>query len=124
MRISDAEWRLMRIVWRRRAATAGEVIEELLPETGWSHRTVRTLLGRLVDKGALAAEEEGNRYVYRPKASQLRCVRQEARSFVEKVFDGDAAELLIHFVRNEAISPEQIDELKRLLDEKGREANE
>jgi BlaI family transcriptional regulator, penicillinase repressor len=124
MNISDAEWRVMRVVWRRRAATAAEVIEELLPETGWNHRTVRTLLGRLVDKGALAAIEEGNRYIYRPKVSQGRCVRQETRSFVEKVFDGDAAELLMHFVRNEAIPPEQIDELKRLLDEKGKEASE
>ena len=72
---------------------------------------------------ALAYEEGGNRYVYRSKVSQLRCVRQESRSFVEKVFDGDAAELLIHFVRNEALPPEQIDELKRLLDEKGKEGN-
>jgi BlaI family penicillinase repressor len=124
MKISDAEWRLMRVVWRRRAATAAQVIEELASETGWSHRTVRTLLGRLVKKGALEPEEEGNRYVYRPKVSQLRCVRQEARSFVDKVFDGDAAELLIHFVRNEAISPEHIDELKRLLEKRGKEENE
>lgn len=123
MKISDAEWRVMRVIWRRRVATAADVIEELLPETGWSHRTVRTLLGRLVDKGALTAEEGGNRYVYRPKVSQSRCVRQEARSFVEKVFAGDAAELLIHFVQNEAIAPEQIDELKRLLDEKGKEGS-
>jgi BlaI family transcriptional regulator, penicillinase repressor len=122
MKISDAEWRLMRILWRRRAATAADVIEELLPETGWSHRTVRTLLGRLVEKGAIVFEQEGNRYVYRPKVTQSRCVRQETRSFVEKVFGGDATELLIHFVQNEAITPQQVDELKRLLDEKGKEA--
>ena len=124
MKISEAEWRVMRILWRRRTATAAEVIEELLPETGWSHRTVRTLLGRLVEKGALATEEDGHRYAYRPKISQSRCVREETRSFLEKVFDGDAAELLIHFVRNETLPPEQIDAIKRLLDEKGKEADQ
>jgi len=121
MRISDAEWRVMRVVWQRKAATAAEVIEQLVPETGWNHRTVRTLLGRLVDKGALAADEQDNRYVYRPKVTQSRCVRQETQSFLDKVFDGDAAGLLTHFVRNEEIPPEQIGELKRLLDEKGKE---
>ena len=121
MKISDAEWRVMRVVWRCRTATAAEVIEQLVPETGWNHRTIRTMLGRLVDKGALAAKDEGNRYVYRAKVTERRCVREEAQSFVEKVFDGDAAELLIHFVRNETLPAEQIDELKRLLDKKGEE---
>ncbi len=119
MKISDAEWRVMRIVWHSRSVTAAEVIEQLVPETGWSHRTVRTLLGRLVEKGALRTEERNNRYIYRPKVTQKRCVREETQSFVEKVFDGDAAELLVHFVQNEEITPAQIDELKRLLDKKG-----
>ncbi|NLE39400.1 MAG: BlaI/MecI/CopY family transcriptional regulator [Pirellulaceae bacterium] len=124
MKISDAEWRVMRVVWQRRVATAADVIESLAGETDWNHRTIRTLLGRLVEKGALAADQEANRYVYRPKVTQSRCVRDEARSFVDKVFDGDAAELLIHFVRNEAIPSEQLDELRRLLDAKGKEGNQ
>ncbi len=123
MKISDAEWRVMRIVWQRRTVTAAEVIEALAPKTDWNHRTVRTLLGRLAEKGALKTEQEGNRYVYRPNVTQKRCVREETQSFVEKVFDGDAAGLLAHFVQNEPISPEQIDELKRMLDEKGKGEN-
>ncbi|MHC4398689.1 MAG: BlaI/MecI/CopY family transcriptional regulator [Planctomycetota bacterium] len=121
MKISDAEWRVMRVVWQGRVVTAAAVIEQLVPETGWSHRTVRTLLGRLVDKGALAAEREGNRYFYRPMVDQAQCVREETQSFVDKVFEGDAGELLVHFVRHEEMSPQQIDELKRLLDEKQKE---
>ncbi len=123
MKISDAEWRVMRIVWQHRAMMAAEVIEALAPETDWNHRTIRTLLGRLVEKGALKTEQEGNRYVYRPNVTQKRCVREETQSFVEKVFDGDAAELLVHFVQNEEIPPAQIDELKRLLDKKGKREN-
>lgn len=117
--ISDAEWSVMQVVWRRRSATAAEVIAELEPTTGWRHRTIRTLLGRLVEKGALATEADGNRYVYRPLVGRQKCVRQEARSFLRKVFAGDAAELVAHFVRDTKIPPEQIAELKRLLDENG-----
>jgi BlaI family penicillinase repressor len=116
--ITDAEWRVMQVVWERQAATAAEVIAALADATGWRHRTIRTLLARLVDKGALAARADGNRYLYRPRVSREACVRREGRSFLQKVFGGDAGELLVHFVRGTDMTPEQIDELKRLLDEK------
>ena len=56
----------MQVVWRLGKATAAEVIAELAESTDWSHRTIRTLLGRLVEKGALATADDGNRYIYRP----------------------------------------------------------
>jgi BlaI family penicillinase repressor len=116
--VSDAEWQVMRVVWDRKAATAAEVIAELTGSTGWQHRTIRTLLARLVEKGALAAEPDGNRYLYRPLLSRSKCIRNECRSFVNKVFGGDAAELLVHFARSAPITPEQVEELKRLLDDR------
>jgi BlaI family transcriptional regulator, penicillinase repressor len=116
--ISDAEWQVMQVVWERKAATAAEVIAALERPAGWRHRTIRTLLARLLDKGVLAAAADGNRYVYRPLVSRSKCVREESRSFLQRVFGGDAAELLVHFVRGADISPEQIEELQRLLDEK------
>ncbi|OWK35578.1 Transcriptional repressor, BlaI/MecI family [Fimbriiglobus ruber] len=108
----------MQVVWERKEATAAEVIAALTETTGWQHRTVRTLLARLVAKGVLAAEADGNRYLYRPLVSRRTCVREEGHSFLKKVFGGDATELLVHFVRGADISPAQIEELKRLLDEK------
>jgi BlaI family penicillinase repressor len=116
--ISDAEWRVMQVIWERKTATAAEVIVALAPATRWRHRTVRTLLTRLVEKGVLTAEAQGNRYLYRPLVSRSKCIRSESQSFLNKVFGGDAADLLVHFVRHADISPEQIEELKRLLDEK------
>ncbi len=116
--ISDAEWQVMQAIWERRAATAAEVIALLSPVTGWQHRTVRTLLSRLVEKGALSAQADGNRYVYTPLVSRTRCVRQESRAFLKRVFGGDAMELLVHFVRDANIPADEIDKLKRLLDEK------
>ena len=118
--ISDAEWIVMRVIWRLGKATAAEVIAELAPSEKWSHRTIRTLLGRLVEKGALAAEADGIRYVYHPRVTQQKCTRAEGHSFLNKVFGGDAAELLIHFAQEARISRQQIDELKRLLDAKQR----
>src|SRR5262245_54060676 len=98
VRISDAEWQVMQVVWERKAATAAEVIAALAAATEWRHRTIRTLLARLVDKGVLAAEADGNRYLYRPLVSRGKCVRAESQSFLKRVFGGDAGELLVHFV--------------------------
>jgi BlaI family penicillinase repressor len=116
--ISDAEWQVMQVVWEKGSATAAEVIAALTPATNWRHRTIRTLLARLVDKRVLATEAEGNRYLYRALIARNRCIRDESRSFLKKVFGGDAAELLVHFVRGAEIPPERIEELKQLLDEK------
>ena len=115
--ISDAEWQVMQAIWRLGEATAAEVIAEL-SATPWSHRTIRTMLARLTDKGALAATADGHRYLYRPLVTRQKCVRAESRSFLKKVFAGDAAELLVHFVQDARITPEQIEELKRLLEAK------
>jgi len=116
--ISDAEWEVMQVVWRLGKATAAEVISDLSGPKEWSHRTIRTLLGRLVEKKALAAADDGNRYLYRPLVTRQKCIRAEGRSFLKKVFAGDAAELLVHFAQDAQITAEEIDELKRLLDSK------
>jgi BlaI family transcriptional regulator, penicillinase repressor len=123
-RISDAEWLVMQSVWEKSPAPAGEIIQELEPRTGWNHRTIRTLLNRLVKKGALACQADGNRYQYRPKIARSAYVRQESRSFVEKVFSGDTASLLVHFARNTELSVAELEELKRILAEKEKQIQE
>ncbi len=115
MKISDAEWCVMRVVWQHGPVGAAEVIEAVLPETGWNHRTVRTLLNRLVTKGVVEAKIQSGRNIYRPKVAQSECVGEESRSFLDKVFDGDAAEMLFHFVEHEEITPKQIQQLRALL---------
>lgn len=120
MKVSDAEWLVMRVLWERGSAGAAEVIETLLPETGWSHRTVRTLLNRLVKKGALRARMDRGRNIYRAKVAQSQCVRQESETFLNKVFNGDAGKMLVHFVQHAEITPAQIKQLKALLDAKER----
>jgi BlaI family penicillinase repressor len=123
-RISDAEWLVMQVVWEKAPATAGEIIQELEPHSGWNHRTIRTLLNRLAKKGAVACQAEGNRYLYRPKVARSACIRRESRSFVEKVFSGDAASLLVHFARYASLTASDLEELKRILAEKEKQIKE
>ena len=117
LKISDAEWQVMEVIWQAGQATAADVIVSL-SKTDWNHRTIRTLLARLVEKGALATKTSGNRYIYRPVITRKRCVKQASKTFVEKVFAGDVNSLLAHFVRDAKISKEELVELRKLLDEK------
>ncbi len=114
--LSDAEWRVMNLVWERTSVSAQDVIAALAEPCGWSAATVRTMLHRLVKKGALAFTPDGNRYEYRAAVRRADCVRRAARSFLERVFNGEAAPLLAHFVKSARFTPEELAELRELLD--------
>ena|SRR5688500_610487 len=116
--ISEAEWDVMNVLWQaREPLTAAEVVERL--GRGGSPRTVKTFLNRLLTKGALSAESVGNRYLYKPKLTREQCVRAETRSFLSRVFAGAAGPMLVQFVRQAKLTPAEVAELKRLLEEKG-----
>ena len=118
-RISEAEWEVMRIAWGRGSVTAQAVVDAL-GHKEWSPRTVKTLLNRLVKKGALAFEARGKAYLYRPAVPMEKCVREESRSFLDRVFGGEAAPALAHFVKSAKLSAEEIKELRKILAEKGK----
>ena len=113
-RISEAEWEVMRVAWKKGKATAQEVVDELAHKK-WSPLTVKTLLGRLSRKGALSHEPLGKAYVYRPSVRREDCVRLESESFLDRVFGGAAAPLLAHFVKRAELTREEIDELRKIL---------
>jgi BlaI family penicillinase repressor len=116
--ISGAEWEVMTVVWNKPPAAASDIVEQLEARRGWRSRTIRTLLDRLVKKGALRFELEGKRYLYWPRVTMESCVRKESKSFLERVFGGEPASMLMHLVKTTKLSPEQIQELKRILSEK------
>jgi BlaI family penicillinase repressor len=118
LQISDAEWDVMEPIWAAGAATAADVIRQLRATHDWNHSTIRTLLARLVEKGALAYDVDGARYIYRAAVSRQQCVRQKGRSFLEKAFGGDVAALVAHFVSDASLDRHQIDELRQLLAQK------
>ena len=117
--ISEAEWRVMQVLWAEAPLSAAEVVQRLR-RSRWHARTIKTMLGRLVRKGALSYQVEGNRYLYRPAVSRQTCIRQASRSFIRGVFDGQAAPMLVHLIRQARLSPEQIQQLKQILDDKER----
>src|SRR5438874_4027909 len=118
VQITDSEWDVMEPIWAAGACTAAEVIKRLRATHDWNHSTVRTLLARLVEKGALAYDVDGSRYIYRAAVSRQRCVRQEGRSFLEKAFGGDVTALVAHFVAEASLDRDQIEQLRQLLAQK------
>lgn len=116
-RISDAEHAVMEALWRESPRTAADISDEIGDERGWSLATVKTLLGRLVSKQAIAAEPDGRRFLYRPLVERADYVGGESRRLVDRLFGGRAAPLLLHLVEAEALSDADIDEIERLIKE-------
>lgn len=116
--ISKSEWQVMNAVWDGQPITAREIIEILGPVNDWSPVTVRTFLHRLVKKGALKTEQDGNRYLYRSAIPRNKTIKQASRSFLASVFSGESGPLLTHFVKTSELSPQEIQELRDLLAEK------
>lgn len=119
--ISDAEWEVMQVLWEASPRTASEVTDEVAGRMAWHPKTVKTLLGRLVKKGALKYKEEGNRYLYRPAIPREKYIAEESRTFLDRVFGGDAAPALVHFVEHAELSDDDIAELRALLDRRTKE---
>lgn len=116
--ITEAEWTLMEALWERSPQTASEVAKSLQPSTGWAVNTVRTMLARLVEKGALVpGENEAGVRVFSPAWERDAMVLAESESFLKRVFQGAAQPLLVHFASRSNLSPTEIDQLKQLLDE-------
>lgn len=118
IRISESEWLVMSRVWAEAPVAAADIVAALSQRTGWHPRTIRTLLDRLVKKRALKTTLDGKRYLYEPLMSMEECVRRESRSFLDRVFGGEPAPMLLHLVRESKLSASEIKELKRLLSEK------
>ena len=117
-KISESEWSVMEVLWERAPRTASEVVEVVQPTTGWAPNTVRTLLSRLVKKGALATgKDSAGVREFSPVLDREAVVREEGQSFVDRVFKGAPQSLLVHFVGQSKLKPEEVEQLRQLLDE-------
>jgi BlaI family penicillinase repressor len=116
--ISESEWIVMETLWHRSPQTASEIAKALRRPTSWALNTVRTLLSRLVEKGAVrAVENAAGVREFAPAVKREACVRAESESFLRRVFQGAAKPLLILFATNSKLTPQEVRELKRLLDQ-------
>jgi BlaI family penicillinase repressor len=117
-KISESEWTVMESLWQRSPQTASQVARSLRRRTGWALNTVRTLLTRLLEKGAVqAAPNTSGVREFMPAVEREACVHAESESFLQRVFNGAAKPLLVHFAANAKLSPDEVRELKRLFDQ-------
>src|ERR1035437_6325656 len=114
IRITEAEWEVMAVVWDQNPVAASTVVGVLEDRKQWTLATVRTLLRRLVNKGALHQETEGKRYLYTPLISMAECVRQESESFLDRVLGRAPSEAILHLVKRADLSAQDIEELRRI----------
>ena len=116
--ISDMEWQVMKVLWTSAPLTANEVINKFDGIKSWKPKTIKTLLGRLVKKKAIAFNKDGRAYLYYPLVAEDECVKAESKSFLEKVFSGAFNVMFANFLEEKELSKEEIAELKRILEQK------
>ncbi|KLU62609.1 methicillin resistance regulatory protein MecI [Peptococcaceae bacterium CEB3] len=116
-KISTAEWLVMKVLWQESPLTASNVVARLRADSSWSPKTVQTLMGRLVKKGALGVDKDSAtlRQFY-PLVSQEDCMREETKSFLHKVYGDSLHLMLTNFVKSEYLSLQEVKDLRNLLD--------
>lgn len=121
MKLSDAEWKIMEVLWERSPRTMMEITNALKVDTGWTKHTVMSFLKRIEEKGALHYEEGEKAKLYYPDLKKEDASLQETEDFLNKVFGGKIGLMINAMVQQKALSKEEIDELYKILQEESRE---
>ena len=117
MQISEAEAVVMDVLWQRHPQGADEVVAALTATSDWAEPTIKTLLNRLLNKGAIEAARDGRRYLYSPVLKREAWVAQQSEGLLQRLFGGRVAPLVAHFSERGKLSAADIAELKRLIGE-------
>lgn len=113
--ISEAEFEVMKIVWKHAPINTNEITDRLTKTTKWSPKTIQTLIKRLVTKGALSYEKESRVFVYTPLIDEKEYIGQESHSFLKRYYDGDITAMLSAYIEDDKLSATEIDTLRSLL---------
>lgn len=116
-RISAAESQVMAVVWANDGAGADDILAAVGPANAWTPSTVRTLIHRLIRKGALVSERRRGRTIYAPRLARETWLTAEGQGLLDRLFDGRLAGLVAHLTREKAVAPEDLARLKRLVAE-------
>ncbi len=118
--LSDAEWKIMNLLWEKEPRTMMELTNELKPETGWTKHTVMSFLKRMESKKALHYEDGEKAKLYYPDLEREEAVLQESEDFLARVFQGKMGMMLNTMVQQQALSKEELDELHKILEQAGK----
>lgn len=113
--ISEAEFEVMKVVWKYAPISTNEITERLVKTTDWSPKTIQTLIKRLVTKGVLSYEKQSRVFVYTPLVKESDYIGQESNSFLNRFYDGNIASMLSSYIDNGRLSESEIDTLRALL---------
>jgi BlaI family penicillinase repressor len=113
-KITDAEWKVMEIVWENGQLKASKIIEELSSKTSWNDKTIRTLIRRLVEKNILGVKKVRVNEFY-ALASKEECVKEVTQTFIKKIYKGSVGLLISNFVKEDKLTNEDINMLKQIL---------
>ena len=117
MQVTEAESVVMDVLWERHPRSADDVVAALAGREDWQEATIKTLLNRLLKKGAIRADKDGRRYLYSPVLAREDWVLGESQGLLERLFDGRVAPLVAHFSQQRRLSRKDIAELRQLLEE-------
>ena len=117
MQISEAESVVMDVLWLRSPLAAEDIVIALADSREWQEPTIKTLLNRLLNKGAISAAKDGRRYLYAPVLQRDAWVQGESESLLQRMFGGRVAPLVAHFSEQRKLSRKDIAELRKLLEE-------
>lgn len=113
--ISEAEFEIMKIVWKNAPISTTEITEHLTKTTSWSPKTIQTLIKRLVKKRALTYEKQSRVFVYTPLVQEKEYINQKSNSFLKKYYNGDITAMLSAYIENDKLSEKEIETLRSLL---------
>lgn len=122
--ISEAEFEVMKIVWKYAPINTNEITERLLKTTNWSPKTIQTLIKRLVTKGALTYEKQSRVFVYTPAIKENEYINQESNSFLKRFYHGDLTAMVSAFIENDNLTKTDIDTLRSLLSKRSDRAGD
>ena len=113
--ISEAEFEVMKVVWKYAPISTNEVTEKLTKTINWNPKTIQTLLKRLVTKKALTYEKQSRVFIYTPLVEENEYIRQESNSFLKRYYNGNITSMLASYIENDKLSKTELDTLRRLL---------
>ena len=116
--ISEAEFEVMKVVWKYAPINTNEITEKLTQTTNWSPKTIQTLIKRLVSKKALTYEKQSRVFVYTPLVKEDEYIRRESNTFLNRFYDGNITSMLASYLEDDKLSETEIDTLRSLLSEK------
>ena len=118
--ISEAEFEVMKIVWKYAPISTNEITDRLMKTTKWSSKTIQTLIRRLAAKGAITYEKQSRVFVYTPVVKEDEYLKQESNSFLERYYDGDITAMVSAYIENDRLSETEINTLRSLLSKKSK----